>query len=245
LTTSSKSAARKLADIAVGFCYYDVFYHIDDNGQAVIDNVIFLGCDDGFVPPFGLGTGIGTGIGSPPPYKPGCATMDQTAARQMYAHYNDALVAAKENGGTWEWAGYIYQDQTTGNFVYYDVGLLQLSGNSGNTGQIPSPPAFPNLTLAAWYHVHPDTYTWDGGNGVDANGTHFSSDDINVTATLGITGYVAEYNDVGPRDTTPSIQVAEESFQWYSWNAAEGEINAVSGMVYDISKGTLTTGSGC
>ena len=118
--------------------------------------------------------------------------------------------------------------------------------NSSGQTTIPDPPNLgSDYTLEGWYHSHPDTYTFENGNGIDPNGTHFSGPDITTTQQLGVTGYVAEYNDQGPNTGDPTNDASQESFQWYSTNgtAVKGTSNPTK--YTETPNGALSSGSGC
>jgi hypothetical protein len=193
-----------------------------------------------------VGGGGGGGAGSTPTpnpgLQPGCSSTSKTAAKALNTNFSSAQAASKD-GGEWENMGYIYQDKS-GNYYYYDEGNLKLDANGQTT--IPNPPDLgTDYTLEGWYHSHPDTYTFDNGNGIDPNGTHFSSQDITTTQQLGVPGFVAEYNDQGPNTGDPSNDPSQESFQWYSTNgtAVPGTSNPT--QYSETKNGVLNSSSGC
>lgn len=146
-----------------------------------------------------------------------------------------------ESGGAWEAVGYIYSNDATGTIYDQYLGLFQLNANG--TTPVPASSNVDGYSLVGWYHIHPDTYNWENGNGIDiVTGNHFSPADISFSASDGIPGYVAEYNDVGPTSLDNGAMQAEESLQWYSYNPAGTPVN---GKIPDTAKGALTTASGC
>lgn len=193
-------------------------------------------------------TGGGGGDGGPatptpnPGLQPGCSSASQTAAKALNNNFSSAQAASK-SGGEWEDMGYIYKD-ASGNYYYYDEGNLQL--NSAGQTTIPNPPNLgSDYTLEGWYHSHPDTYTFDNGNGIDPNGTHFSPEDITTTQELGVPGYVAENNDQGPNSGDPANDLSQESFQWYSTNGTPIPGTSNPTKYYETPNGVLDKSKGC
>lgn len=58
------------------------------------------------------------------------------------------------------------------------------------------------------------------------------------SASFGITGYVGESVDVGPNNGDPNSWAAQQSFQWYSYDA-----NTPAGTPHEAKNGAFTNGS--
>lgn len=207
-----------------GLCYYEMFYHYED-GQMVVDEVDFLGCDDGYVPP-GDGGGSNpaptpTPAPKPSGYTDGCnnpnSTSQQnianTAAQAMQHNFHEAQANHKE------YAGFIARNQATGYLS--SIGSTYTPRVDG-TFDLGAPPSIEGYDIVAWFHTHDTDYSQTDNpagietqptiQGVAATGNIFSSSDETYSNSNGLDGFVAE--QVAANPLAPSTG---STIKWAEW----------------------------
>jgi hypothetical protein len=139
----------------------------------------------------------------------GCGSKVKTAGSAYSAIGNKSSVwntPSTGNNGS-EAFGFVAQSNSDGSYAYTNP---VTQGANGVNLAIGPPPTIPGYTVVGIYHTH--WYDPNNPQGLDDNGTHFSTPDENYAAQYNLTMFV------GIDDTTPNNNIEEP--RWYSYNAS-------------------------